>query len=80
MTHRWGMVVDLDRCTTSAEVLDWILQIRHKTWTTDQDVADLVHALDDVLRPQAKLCSWGVERGPIDVKAVVAEYARKASR
>jgi hypothetical protein len=56
--------VDLERCLTSAEVLDWICQIARKQWDGDHaaTVAGLVAALDDVLNPQAHLCSSGCSK------------------
>jgi hypothetical protein len=71
--------VDLDACTTSAEVLDWIIQVAQKGWasaehggngpehnpdgwTDDAILAGLVRALDDVLHPQANLCSFGASK------------------
>lgn len=52
--------VDLDRCRTSAEVLDWIFQITAKTWASPEIVKDLLQAIRDLLGPQATLCSYGV--------------------
>jgi hypothetical protein len=54
--------IDLDSCTTSAEVLDWIAQISHKTWADDATLAGLVRALDDVLNLQAHLCPSGASK------------------
>jgi hypothetical protein len=54
--------VDLDRCLSSAEVLDWVCQIAGKTWADDATLAGLVRAIDDVLVPQANLCSSGVDK------------------
>lgn len=51
--------VDLEQCTTSAEVLDWIAQVATKPWATDEVIAGLVRALNDVLAPQEHLCSSG---------------------
>jgi hypothetical protein len=56
--------IDLDSCTSSAQVLDWICQIAAKTWGGTEArhnaiTAGLVHALTDVLHPQANLCSDG---------------------
>jgi hypothetical protein len=56
--------VDLDRCLTSAAVLDWIAQVRHKVWADDRVIAGLVHALDDVLHLQSNLCGCGMDGGP----------------
>lgn len=46
---------------SSAETLDWICQVAGKRWA-DDILARLVRALDDVLRPQARLCSFGRRR------------------
>lgn len=54
--------IDLDECSTSAEVLDWIAQVAGKIWATDAVVADLVRALDDVLALQENLCGSGQSR------------------
>jgi hypothetical protein len=68
---RWIYEVDLERCRTSAQVLDWIMQVATKLWATDAIIGALVRELDRLLEPQATLCSFGKERGPIDVEAVV---------
>ena len=55
LVHRPSDVeIDLDRCRTSAEVLDWIFQIRHKGWGA-RAIADLLAAVDDVLDQQRNL-------------------------
>jgi len=51
--------IDLERCRTSAEVLDWIFQVQGKTWATAEIVNNLLEALDDLLNPQGTLCSFG---------------------
>jgi hypothetical protein len=53
--------VDLDRMQSSAAVLDWIIQVSYKSWVTENDLADLVYALDDILRLQANYCGCGKE-------------------
>jgi len=55
----WLYGVDLERCTTSAEVLDWIMQVAGKQWATPELMSGLLCALRDVLNPQATLCSCG---------------------
>jgi hypothetical protein len=60
--YRYG--IDLNTCTNSAEVLDWICQIAGKLWATDDAgqyaiTAGLVNAFIDVIHPQANLCSFG---------------------
>jgi hypothetical protein len=59
---RFTYWIDLEQCTTSAEVLDWICQVAGKVWADDATLAGLVRALNDVLRPQGTLCSWGHSR------------------
>ena len=39
--------IDLDTCTTSPEVLDWIMQVDGKVWATPTVLAGLVRALND---------------------------------
>jgi hypothetical protein len=51
--------IDLEGLTSSAEMLDMIIQVAGKNWATDECIAGLVHALDHILDPQAHLCSGG---------------------
>jgi len=61
--RHFGYYVDLRRCTNSAQILDWIFQIRAKTWCTDKDIADLLRAFNDLMRSvQSKVCSGGVDK------------------
>ena len=53
--------VDLERCLSAAEVLDWIAQLGKKGWLTDRDFRDLFRLLDEVLDIQGNLCSFGHE-------------------
>lgn len=55
--------IDLDECTTSAQVLDWICQAAKKEWVTATVLGQLVIAINDLLDPQTTLCPWGVESG-----------------
>jgi hypothetical protein len=57
-----GYPLDISDCTSSAKVLDWICQVAHKTWADDACVAGLVRALDEILDPQANLCSCGRDK------------------
>lgn len=63
--------VDLERCRTSAAVLDWICQVAGKTWADDRILSGLVRALDHYLHPQECLCSGGIEGGPINVRRML---------
>lgn len=73
----WIYEIDLEKCTTSASCLDWIMQINGKSWADAAVVAGLVEALDELLHPQATLCSSGVERGPINVARRIPELRRE---
>lgn len=39
--------VDLERCNTPAEVLDWIFQVKQKTWCTPEIIFDLLPWWDE---------------------------------
>src|SRR5262249_11814634 len=65
VTTSYVYEVDLEQCTTSAEMLDWIFQVAKKTWARGEVVRDLVKILNKLLRPQGTLCSFGVESGPL---------------
>jgi hypothetical protein len=47
--------IPLDQCTSSAEVLDWIMQLAGKTWASNACLGGLIHALDNILKPQQPL-------------------------
>jgi hypothetical protein len=52
--------VDLERCNDSGEILDWLVQVLHKNWSTRADVGDLLRALDDLAgQLQSKVCAMG---------------------
>lgn len=55
--------VDLEDCTTSTRVTDWICQVADKQWQDrDRIIAGLVTALVDILDPQERLCPFGQPR------------------
>lgn len=75
--------IDLLDCTTSAQVLDWIIQVHGKNWgDTETDrhaiTGGLVAALDELLCPQATLCSFG-EPGHLTQDDIRALATRGAS-
>jgi hypothetical protein len=77
ITHRGaGYEVDLERCATSAQMLDYIFQVAGKAWITPKDLGDLVQALDDLLSPQGTLCSLG-EGKTLNVKKHLLKKAAK---
>jgi hypothetical protein len=54
-------VVDLRRFTSSAKMLDVIMQVARKTWASAECIAGLVRALDHIFQVQGVLCSCGVD-------------------
>lgn len=59
-----GYWVDFERMSSSAELLDWIYQLADKAWVTPEVLYHFIQATNFIVRPQANLCSSGVERGP----------------
>jgi len=72
----WWYEVDLFRCKTSAEILDWLCQIHEKPWTSLEDIGHLLAALNDLSDGlQSKVCSGGLEIGPIKWEELVYKTA-----
>ena len=68
--------VDLERCSSAQEVLDWIFHITKKRWATDTVVAGLVRDLSLYLDTIA--LSHGTDGGSINVCEVVAKQMERA--
>lgn len=62
-TH-WVYYVDLETCTSSAKVLDWIFQIsgRYMDIPEDEVTTGLIKLLNAILYPQSTLCSMGKDK------------------
>jgi hypothetical protein len=72
--HPFNYYVDLERCTNSAQILDWIFQVKGKPWCSDEDIADLLRAFDDLMRlVQSKVCSEGKDK-EFDFKKHLIEH------
>lgn len=54
--------IDLETVTSSAKMLDWLLQIKGKYIITSQDVTDLLEAFRYLFDPQCYLCSFGEDK------------------
>jgi hypothetical protein len=78
MAEPFPYEVDLEECTTSARVLDRIMQVSYKTDADDATIAGLIRALGDVLKPQANLCSFGTSKRLTMTR--VRELARQAHK
>jgi hypothetical protein len=55
-----GYAIDLLRCTTSAELLGWIMELSPGTGAP---VLGLVRAFDDILKPRLNLCPDATSKG-----------------
>ena len=62
--YKYG--VDLQRCNSCAEVLDWIFQLNDKRWCGYECTGHLVQAIRDLLN--RNFCSGGQDR-PFDAVA-----------
>lgn len=54
--------IELNRCLTAAQVLDWVMQIGGKSWR-DEALSDFIDAIRDTVHPQGGLCSFAVVSG-----------------
>ena len=73
---RTGCYIDLEICTTSAQVLDWIAQLRTKNDLTGLDVGHAVALLDDLLHFQENYCGWGRSQRAKPVAILEARLGR----
>ena len=75
--------VNLEECLTSAQVLNWVFQVNGKNWAHEDTgcLPGLVNAIDDILHPQAALCSSGSGKrlARADVRKRVEAYVRQAT-
>jgi len=78
--------VDLETCTTSAAVLDWVCQLAGKSegFLSNEHLGQFVRMVDTYIRPQETLCSFGIQtkKGrPIkDVASVIRRNAKRHER
>jgi hypothetical protein len=70
--------VDLERIDDSAQMLDWIFQLRMKGWSTNEIMGDLLTAFQDIFRPQSTLCGGGASH-TIDAKDFLQKKIRGKS-
>lgn len=62
----WQYGVDLERSNTSAQILDWIIQIAQKAWATPEDIGNLVRAFDELTEYDLQALIYGSQE--IDFK------------
>ncbi|ABK18103.1 hypothetical protein Sfum_2423 [Syntrophobacter fumaroxidans MPOB] len=67
-TGRHVYEIDLERCTTPAQLLDWIFQLHGKTWMTPEMMDEFLSIIEDVCREvlgksvQGCFCPFGQSR------------------
>ncbi len=67
--------VDLETCTTSAQLLDRIFQVSNKGFHPAA-AGEFLEWLDFILNPQGTLCSGGKEQGQVVVRDRIRGFAR----
>ena len=81
-THIEGMrhqyEIELQKITDSAHMLDWIFQLRRKTWVTNDVMGDLLSAFQDIFQPQTYLCGAGHDK-KLDAASHLERLFAKAS-
>jgi hypothetical protein len=73
-SHRDEYSIDIERQTSSAQLLDTIYQIADKTWAGPSTVGYLVLAFKELLHPQSTLCSGGMDKRLDDVRGHLEKY------
>jgi hypothetical protein len=68
--------INLNSIDGSAEMLDWIFQLRMKGWVTNGIVGDLVSAFQDIFRPQSTLCGAGIDK-KLDAKTFLQKRVKR---
>jgi hypothetical protein len=68
--------IDLHSIDCSAEMLDWIFQLRMKTWVTNNIIGDLASAFQDIFRPQSTLCGAGRDK-KLDAKTFLQKRVKR---
>ena len=68
--------VYLDECNNSAQILDWIIQVSQKSWTTASVIGELVRAMDDILGIQGHFCGSGISH-EANSKEIAQAYIKR---
>jgi len=51
----------LSTCNSSSQILDWIANFLEKDWTSNQDMGDLIQALNELLDFQMNFVGNGID-------------------
>jgi len=69
--------VDLERCLTAPEILDWIVQLHKKTWVDDKIIYDLIEILDDILDIQGNIVHSSQPISKNELKSQIKIYLER---
>jgi hypothetical protein len=69
--------VDLERCNSSAQILDWIFHYRGRL--AEKEMWDLLLAIEVILQPRANYCSCGVDKRTSGLELLNQHYGRFVS-
>ena len=74
--------IDLERCTNSAQLLDWLFQIQGKNWCSPELIFDLMTFFDDLIvgGVQGKFCPCGEDQKVNWAEILVAYHERKVEK
>lgn len=53
-----GYQIDLDRCRTQKDLLDWIFHLSGKTWCKGSVLTDFIHCLEWAIREKEDQSLW----------------------
>lgn len=73
--------IDVENCTTAAQILDWIYQLYHKTWVTPVILRDIIECMNIVFLRifskgvQGMICPFGhgLHKGE-DIRKAMRKY------
>ena len=75
LKRQYWIRIDLEQCNTSSQLLDWIFHYRAKL-LSNQELADMLHALENIIDPRANLCSFGANM-ETDSSVLVKDYIKR---
>lgn len=67
--HEFSYWISVERLTNSAEILDWLAQIRGKTWADSKAIGDLLEMINTLIPLQQYVCGNGVGKkiDPVEI-------------
>jgi len=68
--------IDLERCIDSSHMLDALFQMGNKVWLSTVNRGQLLEAVQDIMEPQAWLCSGGRDK-TFDIRKYYRNKAKK---